>query len=144
MKKKIKINTAVSKLAVIYASSLGRLLVYTSSRLKFQVQILDSMLPNSPCIMAKVLPVVGKKTVFKPKMHFYCKISHFQVTTSLCFKARLSAKPLTRKWFFPYAKKTCFHKKCFTPCLLESERFWNSEMANSDYLLDVCSCVAGP
>ena len=70
MKKKIKINTAVSKLAVIYASSLGRLLVYTSSRLKFQVQILDSMLPNSPCIMAKVLPVVKKKTILKRKMHF--------------------------------------------------------------------------
>ena len=58
MKKKIKINTAVSKLAVIYASSLGRLLVYTSSRLKFQVQILDSMLPTSPCIVGKVVPFV--------------------------------------------------------------------------------------
>ena len=55
MKKK---NNAVSKLAVIYASSLGRLLVCTSSRLKFQVQILDSILPTSPCIVGKVVPFV--------------------------------------------------------------------------------------
>ena len=57
MKKKNN-NNAVSKLAVIYASSLGRLLVYTPSRLKFEVQILDSMLPTSPCIVGKVVPFV--------------------------------------------------------------------------------------
>ena len=40
------------------------------------------------------------------------KIGHFPVTSSLCFKARLSAKPLIRNDFLnSQAIKTHFHNK---------------------------------
>ena len=39
------------------------------------------------------------------------KKGHFRVVSSFCFKARLSAKPLIRKLFFPRANKTHFHKE---------------------------------
>ena len=57
---------------------------------------------------------------------------------------KAQCEAIDTKIIFSVCKETYFHEKCFTPCLLEIERFWNSEMANSDYLLDVCSCVAGP
>ena len=39
-------------------------------------------------------------------------IGHFQVAPSLCFKARLSAKPLIRKWFlYSYANKLIITRK---------------------------------
>ena len=52
--------------------------------------------------------------------HFYIGslnilvISRFRVVQNLCFKARLSAKPLISKCFFySYANKTPFHNKGF-------------------------------
>ena len=46
-------------------------------------------------------------------------IAHFRVTQSLCYKVKLSAMPLIRKWCFcSLANKTHFHKKGFSLTLL--------------------------
>ena len=59
------------------------------------------------------------------------KKGHFRVARSLCFKARLSAKPMI---FRSHADKTTYHKNGFPLLRLsrfESEGFWNSVMTYS-------------
>ena len=47
------------------------------------------------------------------------RIDHFRVASSLCFKARLSAKPLIWKWFFILMHlKLVFSNKCFALSLV--------------------------
>ena len=63
-------------------------------------------------------------------------VGYFRVASSLCVKARLSAKPLIWKWFFLFACKwDSFSQEifCTWPCF-ENESLWNSEMA---YSLDI-------
>ena len=61
-------------------------------------------------------------------------IGHFQVVLNLCFKARLSAKPLIWKWFlFQLVQKKLIitRKVLYLKPRFESESFWNSQMAYS-------------
>ena len=47
------------------------------------------------------------------------RIDHFRVASSLCFKARLSVKPLIWKWFFILMHlKLVFSNKCFALSLV--------------------------
>ena len=57
-----------------------------------------------------------------------CWITHFRVVPSLCFKARLSAKPLTQKnyFFLPVQIKTQFQKKRFALCLVLKVRIFGT------------------
>ena len=52
-------------------------------------------------------------------------IGHFRVAPSLCFNARLSAKPL----IYSHANITLLHKKGFTLSLVLKVSSWNSGMA---------------
>ena len=46
------------------------------------------------------------------KVWSYCSIGHFRVASSLCFKVRLSARPLIWKWFFIFMQiKLTFTRK---------------------------------
>ena len=61
-------------------------------------------------------------------------IGHFQVVLNLCFKARLSVKPLIWKWFlFQLVQKKLIitRKVLHLKPRFESESFWNSQMAYS-------------
>ena len=62
--------------------------------------------------------------------HTWLPIRYFQGASSLCFKARLSAKPLIWKWFILMQIKLIFTREGFALSLiLKNESFWNSEMA---------------
>ena len=58
-------------------------------------------------------------------------IGHFRVPPGLCIKTMLSARPLICKWFFnPMRIKLIFTRKVVhLEPHIESEGFWNSEMA---------------
>ena len=58
-------------------------------------------------------------------------IGHFRVPPGLCIKTRLSAQPLICKWFFILMQiKLIFTRKVVhLEPHIESEGFWNSEMA---------------
>ena len=77
------------------------------------------------------LPKVGH--VFKScKEPIYPLMSHFRVARSLCFKARLSVKPVTWKWLFtsgPMQMKYIFTRKALHLACFKSEGFWNYEIA---------------
>ena len=58
-------------------------------------------------------------------------IGHFWVAPSLCFKARLGAKPLMWKWFFILMQKKTFSRK-----VLHLASFWKwefLELGNGSY-----------
>ena len=70
--------------------------------------------------------------------HWY-GISYFQVPSSLHFKARLSAKPLIRKWFLIMMQiKLIFSTKVSHLASFWKRDFWNTEMA---YFCSRCSDV---
>ena len=54
-------------------------------------------------------------------------IGHFRVVLSLCFKVRLSAKPLIWKCFFSHANKTHFHNKGFALGLILKVRVFGTQ-----------------
>ena len=52
------------------------------------------------------------KDLYIKKVWSYCSIGHFWVASSLCFKVRLSARPLIWKWFFIFMQiKLIFTRK---------------------------------
>ena len=62
----------------------------------------------------------------------------FRVVPSLCFKTRVSAKPLIwKKDIYSHANKTHFHKKGFALSLT----FWNSEMASRSVKLRLVKSI---
>ena len=66
-------------------------------------------------------------------------IGHFQVVLNLCFKARLSAKPLIWKWFLfqlVQRKLIITRKVLHLKPRFESESFWNSQMGYSKWRTD--------
>ena len=67
-------------------------------------------------------------------MPIYPLIGHFRVASSLCFKARLSVKPVIWKWLFtsgPMQMKYIyiFTRKALHLAWFKSESFWNYEIA---------------
>ena len=78
-------------------------------------------------------------------------IGHFQVVLNLCFKARLSAKPLIWKWFLfqlVQRKLIITRKVLHLKPRFESESVWNSQMAYSKWRTDnpagtMKSCTSG-
>ena len=59
---------------------------------------------------------------------------HFRGALSLCFKVRLSAKPLILKWFFySHANKTHFHKKGFAFSLALKARVFGTRKWPIEY-----------
>ena len=63
--------------------------------------------------------------------YFYLEvvIGHFRVAPSLCFNARLSAKPLiSKQLFYTHANITLLHKKGFALSLVLKVSSWYSGM----------------
>ena len=57
----------------------------------------------------------------------FISIDHFRVASSLCFKARLRAKPFIWKWFFILMHlKLVFSNKCFALSLVLKERVFGT------------------
>ena len=54
------------------------------------------------------------------------QIGHFRIASSLCFKARLSAKPLAWKWFFILMQIKLIFTFWYLASFFESEGFTNS------------------
>ena len=63
--------------------------------------------------------MIDKKDLFRPQV----PIDHLRVAPSLCFKARLSAKPLIRQWLFIFMQI----KFIFTRKVLQLAWFWKWE-----------------
>ena len=93
-----------------------------------------SFVPGSLAALSLLIVLLfpASKKIFKTegdRGSFYLT-GYLWVASSLCFKAKLGAKPDMKMIIYSHANKTHFHNKGFTLSLvLKSESFWNSELS---------------
>ena len=104
------------------------------------------MLPNSPCIMGKVVKLLEKRKLISQQIIYFYNVFLVYNRPFTSYSKPLFQNETKREAidvtmiFYSHAQKTYFHKKGLSISLVLKQRLGGS----SDYLLDVCSSVAVP